>query len=57
MSDTITREAMLTHLKNYRKYLHRVKNNIDGADTDYVMVQGAIKAVNNLLTEVRKGSV
>jgi hypothetical protein len=57
MSETISREAILTHLKDYRKYLHKVKNDIDPVDSGYLMVQGAIKAVNNLLTEVRKGKV
>ena len=57
MTETITREAILTHLKDYRKYLRKVKNDIDPVDSGYLMVEGAIKAVNNLLTEVRKGKV
>jgi hypothetical protein len=57
MTKTIEREAMVKHLKNYRSYLHRKKSNLEGGDSDYAMFEGAIKAVNNLLVEVRKGQV
>jgi hypothetical protein len=58
MTSTIEREAMLSHLKNYRSYLYREKKHAEGdTSSGYAMLEGAIKAVNNLLREVRRGEV
>ena len=57
MSKTIQREAMLTHLKGYRKYLRKLLKQQDGADTSVYEFQGAISAVNNLIREVKKKEV
>jgi hypothetical protein len=58
MNNTIEREAMLEHLQKYRSYLHREKKYAEGdTSSGYAMFEGAIKAVNNLIREVRKGEV
>ena len=57
MSKTIEREAMLTHLDGYRKYLRKLLKQQDGADTSVYEFRGAISAVNNLIREVKKGEV
>ena len=49
---------MLEHLQKYRSYLHREKKYAEGdTSSGYAMFEGAIKAVNNLIREVRKGEV
>ena len=57
MSNTIEREAMLTHLEGYRKYLRKLLKQQDGADTSVYEFRGAISAVNNLIREVKKGQI
>jgi len=57
MSPVIERESMLEHLKGYRSYLQGVRRKLDGADSDYQELQGAIKAVNNLIREIKAGQV
>lgn len=57
MSPTIEREAMVKHLESYRNYLRRLKRNQDGADTSVYEFAGAIRAVNSLIAEVKKGKV
>jgi hypothetical protein len=57
VSNTIEREAILTHLEGYRKYLRKLLKQQDGADTSVYEFRGAISAVNNLIREVKKGEV
>lgn len=57
MSPVIERESMIEHLKGYRSYLQKEKRKLDGADSDYQMVEGAIKAVSNIIKEVKAGQV
>lgn len=57
MSDSINREAMLKHLRDYRKYLRDKMKVQDGADYSFIQFQGAIKAVDCLIYEVRKEKV
>jgi 2-phosphoglycerate kinase len=57
MNKTIEREKMITHLEEYRSYLRKLLSQQDGADISVYEFNGAIRAVNNLLKEVRKGTV
>jgi len=57
MNKTIKRDDMLNHLKDYRKYLRRLLNEQDGADASVHEFNGAIRAVNSLIFEIRKGKV
>ena len=57
MKSAIKRKDLITHLIEYRKYLRKLLKNQDGADTSVYEFQGAIRAVNNLIREVKKGEV
>lgn len=57
MGQMIDREAMLEHLKDYRKYLRDKMKEQDGADTSVYEFKGAIRAVNCLIYEVTKEKV
>lgn len=57
MGQMIDREAMLKHLKDYRKYLRDKMKEQDGADMSFIQFQGAIKAVDCLIYEVKKEKV
>lgn len=57
MGQTIDREAMLAHLSSYRKYLRGKMKEQDGADMSFFQFQGAIKAVDTLINEVKKEEV
>jgi hypothetical protein len=58
MNNTIEREAMLEHLQKYRSYLHKEKKYAEGdTSSGFAMFEGAILAVNTLISEVREGEV
>ena len=57
MTNTIKREAMINHLIDYRKYLKKLLKQQDGADKSVYEFEGAIRAVDNLISEVKKGKV
>jgi len=57
MSKTIERERLREYLEEYRKYLRKVKRDTDAHRSGYDEVSGAVKAVNYLLSEIRKGKL
>ena len=57
MPNTIEREKLREYLEEYRKYLHNVKRDIDAHRSGYNEVSGAVKAINYLLSELRKGKL
>ena len=59
MSSTIDKKYLQEYLEEYRSYLRDVKedNKNDAHRSGYKEVTGAIKAVNYLLSELRKGKL
>lgn len=57
MSDTIEKEGLREYLEEYRKHLRKAKAGAEPHRSDYAELSGAVKAVNYLLSELRKGKL
>ena len=51
------KERLREYLEEYRKYLRKIKRDTDAHRSGYDEVSGAVKAVNYLLSELRKGKL
>lgn len=51
------RENLQKYLKEYRRYLWKIRKEADAHKSGYSEISGAIQAVNYLLSETRKGKI